>query len=81
MSDALREYLESTHLLKVGCGLKLQHTIDVSSKFRPLGYRQKMRARAAVAIVLGMRLQKSKKITISNWANMDALAALAAIWP
>lgn len=82
VSDALRDCLESSHLLKVGFGLnsdrgplyrkfgiKLQSFVDVSRAFRPLGYKQRVGARASVAIVLGMRLKKSKKMTTSNWAN------------
>jgi 3'-5' exonuclease len=82
MSGALRECLESPHLLKVGFGLNsdrgplhrkfginLANTVDVSRKFKALGYRQAVGAKAAVAIALGMRLQKSKKTTTSNWAN------------
>lgn len=81
ISDALRECLESAHLLKVGFGLnsdrgplhrkfgiKLQNFVDVSQLFRPLGYRQRVGAKASVAIVLGMRLQKSKSMTTSNWS-------------
>lgn len=82
VSDVLRECLESPHLLKVGFGLnsdrgplhrkfgiKLQNVADVSRAFRPLGYKQRVGAKASVAIVLGMQLKKSKKMTTSNWAN------------
>lgn len=80
--DALRNCLESPHLLKVGFGLnsdrgplfrkfgiRLQSVVDVSRAFRPLGYKQRVGAKASVAIVLGMQLKKSKKVTTSNWAN------------
>jgi len=82
VSQMLRECLESPYLVKVGFGLnsdrgplyrkfgiKLQNVVDVSRAFRPLGYKQRVGAKASVAIVLGMQLKKSKKVTTSNWAN------------
>jgi len=85
--DALRECLESPHLLKVGFGLdsdrgplhrkfgiSLQNIVDVSRAFGPLGYKQHVGAKASVAIVLGLRLKKSKKMSTSNWANQRLTA-------
>ena len=77
----LKALLESPELLKVGFGLGaergplqqqlgigLQGVVDVATLFRPLGHRQSVGAKAAVAMVLGRRLQKSKRITTSNWS-------------
>jgi len=77
----LQEILESPHILKVGFGLNsdrgplqeklgigLQSCIDVARAFRPLGYREAVGVKTAVAIALGQRLQKSRKATTSNWA-------------
>ena len=56
---------------------------------RTLGYKDALGVKAAVAVVLGQRLQKSKSVTTSNWAMHelspkqlqyaanDAFAALA----
>lgn len=77
----LKEILESPYLEKVGFGLsqdraalsqklgiRLQTFRDVSAAFGSLGYRQKVGVKAAVAIVLGQQLEKSKKATRSNWS-------------
>jgi len=79
--DFLREALESSHLVKVGFGLKsdrapmfrkfgiyLGGSIEMAQIVRKLGFRQAVGVKAAVAIVLGQRLQKSKNTTKSNWA-------------
>jgi ribonuclease D len=79
--EVLREVLESTRVLKVGFGLsndrgplsaklriRLRHTLDLCPVVRRLGYRQKVGLQAAVAIVLGQRLPKSKSVQTSNWA-------------
>lgn len=102
LSPLLVDCLESPHLTKVGFGLQsdrrplftrfgveMQNVVDVALAFRSLGYRQMVGAKAAVAIVLGERLRKSKKTTTSNWKHRaltpeqlhyaadDAQAALA----
>lgn len=77
----LREVLGSAHITKVGFGLQsdrgpllhklgiqLAAAIELDQIVRRLGYRQAVGLKAAVAIVLGRRLQKSRKITTSNWA-------------
>ena len=77
----LRAMLESETVLNVGFGLasdrallfrklgvKLAGTADVSRLVRRLGFTQDVGLKAAVAIVLGLRLPKSKKVTTSNWA-------------
>lgn len=79
--EALREVLESPSVLKVGFGLsndrgplsaklriRLRHTLDLCPLVKRLGYRQKVGLQAAVAIVLGQRLLKSKKVQTSNWS-------------
>ncbi len=79
--DFLRQVLESESILKVGFGLNndhrplhtklgiaLRHTLDLGPFFRRLGYKDAVGAKAAVAIVLGCRLRKSRKVTTSNWA-------------
>jgi len=77
----LRAMLESEAIAKVGFGIasdkaplhrKLGVTlaggIDASFMVRRLGFKQAVGLRAAVAIVLGQRMPKSKKVTTSNWA-------------
>jgi hypothetical protein len=77
----LRAVLESTSIAKVGFGLNsdrgpLKHklgiglhpVVELSQLLRGLGHRQALGAKAAVAVVLGRRLHKSKSITTSNWA-------------
>lgn len=78
----LMRLLESPDLLKVGFGLssdrgqiqaklgaKLAAVLDLGSIFSRQGYRSTVGARAAVAIVLGRKFHKSKKVTTSNWAQ------------
>ena len=77
----LRAMLESEAIAKVGFGIasdkvplhrKLAVTlaggVDVSHMVRRLGFKQAVGLRSAVAIVLGQRMPKSKKVTTSNWA-------------
>ncbi len=102
LPEVLLDCLESPHLLKVGFGLQsdrgslhrkfgveMVNVVDVATAFRSLGYKQMVGAKAAVAIVLGERLRKSKRMTTSNWKHRqltsdqlqyaadDAQAALA----
>ncbi len=80
--DFLRAMIESNEVVKVGFGLasdkpqlfrklgvRLGESVDVSFLLRRLGFKQAVGLKAAVAVVLGQRLQKSKKATTSNWAN------------
>lgn len=80
--DFLREVLESEHLIKVGFGLKsdrgpllrklgicLRGSVELAQAMKRLGYHQAVGVKAAVAILLGQRLQKSKGATTSNWAR------------
>ncbi|NEX22286.1 3'-5' exonuclease domain-containing protein 2 [Thiorhodococcus mannitoliphagus] len=79
--DFLKSVIESSRIVKVGfglnsdrgplkekLGLRLGASVDLAQAVRKLGYRQAVGAKAAVAIVLGRRLQKSKKTSTSNWA-------------
>lgn len=78
----LRSVIESDAIVKVGFGLKsdrgplfrrlgikLGAAVELTGTLRALRYKQALGAKAAVAIVLGRRLQKSKSITTSNWAS------------
>lgn len=78
----LQSVIESSTIVKVGFGLKsdsgplaqklgirLGATVDLSHAVRKLGYRQAVGIKAAVAIVLGCRLRKSRSTTTSNWAQ------------
>ncbi|QKJ65458.1 3'-5' exonuclease domain-containing protein 2 [Deefgea piscis] len=77
---ALQAILESTSILKVGFGLgddqqrlfaKLgittQHVLDLARALRT-DSRSDVGAKTAVAQFFGQKLQKSKKISTSNWA-------------
>ncbi len=79
--DFLKTVLESTTIVKVGFGLKsdrgpvqeklgvrVGETVDLSYALRERGYAQAVGVKAAVAIVLGRRLQKSRAVSTSNWA-------------
>ncbi|MFO0462456.1 MAG: 3'-5' exonuclease [Burkholderiales bacterium] len=77
----LRVVLESTSIAKVGFGLDsdrgplqrklgiaVHPIVELSQLLRGLGHRQALGAKAAVAVVLGRRLHKSRSVTTSNWA-------------
>ncbi|MEN3277909.1 MAG: hypothetical protein V7631_3699 [Massilia sp.] len=81
-ADVLREVLESERILKVGFGLgddlrrlraKLgidtKNVLDLSTALRRRGERNPLGAKSAVARFFGQRLQKSKRITTTNWAQ------------
>ncbi len=78
---ALQELLESPTILKVGFGLSddlkrlrgklaidTQNVVDLAVVLRE-NKRNDVGAKAAVARFFGQRLQKSKKISTTNWAN------------
>jgi RNA polymerase sigma factor for flagellar operon FliA len=78
----LKEILESPTLLKVGFGLGndrsalrarldivLSNVLDLGEVLRGPGHRGTVGAKVAVAHFFGQRLQKSKRIGTSNWAN------------
>jgi RNA polymerase sigma factor for flagellar operon FliA len=77
---AVRSVLESTAILKVGFGLgddlrrlrgrfgiEPANVLDLSTALRR-GERNTLGAKTAVARYFGQRLQKSKRITTTNWA-------------
>jgi ribonuclease D len=77
----LKSVIESHEIVKVGFGLKSDRAplfrrlgikvgaaVELTGTLRVLRYKQALGAKAAVAIVLGQRLQKSKSVTTSNWA-------------
>ena len=81
-TDALKSILESPNVLKVGFGLgndrsalrsrlgiELNPVLDLGEVLRGQGHRGTVGAKIAVAHFFGERLQKSKKIGTSNWAN------------
>lgn len=78
--DAVKAVLEANHILKVGFGLSddnkrlhaklgitTTNVLDLSRAMRESRHRE-MGAKAAVAKFFGMKLQKSKKTSTSNWA-------------
>jgi RNA polymerase sigma factor for flagellar operon FliA len=78
--DVLRAVLESPAILKVGFGLgddlrrlraklgiEACNVLDLSTALRR-GERNALGAKTAVARFFGQRLQKSRKITTTNWA-------------
>jgi ribonuclease D len=79
--DVLRAVLESPAILKVGFGLgddlrrlrsklgiETQNVVDLSTTLRRRGERNTLGAKTAVARFFGQKLQKSKRITTTNWA-------------
>jgi ribonuclease D len=75
------ELLQSERVLKVGFGLRndrgqirstlgvtLRGILDLDRVFRKRGYKGQIGVRAAVGVVLGQSMRKSKRITTSNWA-------------
>ena len=79
--ELLRAVLESPAILKVGFGLgddlrrlrsklgiETQNVVDLSTTLRRRGERNTLGAKTAVARFFGQRLQKSKRITTTNWA-------------
>jgi ribonuclease D len=78
----LKSVIESPVIVKVGFGLmsdreplfrrlgiKLGAAVELTATLRALRYKHALGAKAAVAIVLGQRLQKSKSVTTSNWGS------------
>jgi RNA polymerase sigma factor for flagellar operon FliA len=79
--EVLRAVLESPTIVKVGFGLgddlrrlrsklgiETANVIDLSTTLRRSGERNTLGAKTAVARFFGQRLQKSKRITTTNWA-------------
>jgi RNA polymerase sigma factor for flagellar operon FliA len=79
--EVVKAVLESSAILKVGFGLsddlkrlraklgiETVNVLDLSTALRK-GERNTLGAKTAVARYFGQRLQKSKKITTTNWAS------------
>lgn len=79
--ELLKAVLESPAILKVGFGLaddvkrlraklgiEAQNVLDLSTALRKKNERNSLGAKTAVARYFGQALQKSKKITTTNWA-------------
>lgn len=80
-AEPLRSIIESEHIVKIGFGLNsdrglllrnlglhLKTFVEMSNVLRTLQYKQKLGAKAAVAVVLRKNLSKPKSITTSNWS-------------
>ena len=80
----LIELLQSEQLIKVGFDLKsdsghvlaklgvhLGTVVDLNTVFRMLGYQKHMGVRVAVGLVFKQRFAKSRKITTSNWSQLQ----------
>ncbi|NRR28703.1 3'-5' exonuclease domain-containing protein 2 [Oxalobacteraceae bacterium] len=80
--ELLRAVLESSATMKVGFGLsddvkrlraklgiEAAGVVDLSVALRTKGQRNDLGARSAVAKFFGQKLQKSKKISTTNWAS------------
>jgi hypothetical protein len=103
--EFIKSIVESDAVVKIGFGLKsdravllsklgarIRAMVDLADALRRKGIRQTLGAKAAVAMVLGQRLQKSRSVTTSNWARQtllpkqllyaanDAYAALAVFY-
>jgi ribonuclease D len=79
--DFLKAVIESDTIVKVGFGLssdrpqlerklgiRLGRTVELTKALRYLGYKDDLGAKAAVAIVLGRRMEKSNAVKTSSWA-------------
>lgn len=77
----LKSVLEAQTILKVGFGLgddvrrlrakfgvEIRNVLDLSTALRRRGERNPLGAKSAVARFLGQKLQKSKRITTTNWS-------------
>ena len=77
----LKPVLEAETILKVGFGLgddvrrlrakfgvEIRNVLDLSTALRRRGERNPLGAKSAVARFLGQKLQKSKRITTTNWS-------------
>lgn len=84
LSGVVSRLISSQKILKVGFGLhqdkkqlfrlfgeRLENSIDLSTAFSQFDIKQRVGAQAAVALVLGLHLRKSKKVQLSNWANKE----------
>lgn len=78
---ATADLIASRHVLKVGFGLKNDHSqirsrlgiplhpvLDLDQVFSKLGYSRQIGVRGAMGALLKLHFRKSKSITTSNWA-------------
>lgn len=78
---AITELLASERVAKVGFGLRddlkfiadkfgiePRGVVDLNDTFGQLGYRNQVGARAAIALLFGKKLQKSRSTTTSDWS-------------
>jgi ribonuclease D len=56
-------------------GIEPQDVLDLDTVFRARGYRRQMGVKAAVAVLFGQRLLKSKRAATSNWASRQLTPA------
>jgi RNA polymerase sigma factor for flagellar operon FliA len=79
--EVLKPVLESEQILKVGFGLvddlkrlraklgiEARNVLDLATAMRRRGERNTLGAKTAVARFFGQKLQKSRRITTTNWA-------------
>lgn len=79
--NACAEIIESQEILKVGFGLKndhtqirnrfgieLNHVLDLDQCFKKMGYRGQIGVRGAMGVLLNLCFKKSKSTTTSNWS-------------
>lgn len=84
--EFIKSVVESDAVVKIGFGLKsdravllsklgasIRAMVDLADALRKKGVRQTVGAKAAVAMILGRRLQKSRSVTTSNWARPTLL--------
>jgi ribonuclease D len=84
LSGIVSRLIGSQKILKVGFGLhqdkkqlfrlfgeRLENSVDLSTAFSQFDIKQRVGAQAAVALVLGLHLRKSKKVQLSNWASKE----------
>lgn len=89
---AAAKLITSGHVLKVGFGLKndhtqirsrfgieLQHVLDLDQIYNQLGYGRNIGVRGAIGVQLKQCFQKSKSVTMSNWA-LDELSSRQLIY-
>lgn len=79
--EPIRALLEREDIVKVGAGLKadkkllkrefdvqLKGVVDLVSAFNALGHKNDMGVKTMIAMLSGQQLQKSKRLSRSNWA-------------
>jgi len=81
-TEAARAVLQAPGIVKIGFGLKSDHSrlrsklniqpvslLDLGSVLRYQGKKGQVGLRGAVAAILGTRIEKSRRVATSNWAN------------